>query len=134
MLAGAAKPREIYGASDYLGRVVKGATNKLNPGILPTNPERPLVNPPQTPPQQAGPEPDPEEGKYFNEELKQKIKDYLTLATVEVGVGAFVTEVLQKEAAGQITPGEYVSATFFYLSCQGLTHKHILMSQSDGGT
>jgi hypothetical protein len=115
MLAGAAQP-EIYEAPDYLVQAAKGATKELNPGILPTNPERPLVNPPQAPqppPQPANPEPDPEEGKYFNEELKQKIQDYLTLATVEVGVGAVTAEGFQKEDAGEVSPGAYVSAAFF---------------------
>lgn len=128
VLAGAAQPLEIYGAPDYLGQVVKDTTKELNPGILPTNLEPPQVKPPQAPqppPQPDNPEPDPEGGKYFTEELKQKIQDYLTLTTVEVAVGAVTAEALQKQDAGTVAPGAYVR-----LFPSLLPHKHILICLS----
>ena len=130
VLAGAAQPLDIYGAPDYLGQVLKDKAKEFNPGILPTNLERPQVKSPQAPqppPQPDNPETDPEEGKYFTEELRQKIEDYLTLATVEVGVGAVTAEGLQKQDAGTVAPGAYVSASFPSPASQ--THSD--MSQSD---
>ena len=52
-----------------------------------------------------------EADKFFNDELKQKMKDYVILGTI-AGVSIGLLNGVQKEIMGTISPGAYVSALF----------------------
>ena len=115
MFAGFAQSRAIH-----KGRVdsVQATTNSE---IQPASPERPPVNfnqphqAPQSPPEPANPEPDPDDAKFFSKEMNEKLRIYFVLASVESFIGVGSAEAAQHQIGGTVSPGAYVSATPFTL-------------------
>lgn len=91
---GHTQPEEL---PQWSGRPASKAWD-LHPRVDPVEPQ--LIN--------AG---DPEKDKFFNEEVIRKMKEYLVLGSI-YGVFVGISNGMQKEIMGTVSPNAYVFASF----------------------